>query len=1040
MSIVETVYLQKAGQFFNVSLNCRRIVPIEMSVQMESMFKQYLAWYNLERAKYGTNTAVLMQVGKFFEIYDRLNLTTNSTQTNIREIADLCSLNLSEARDPHDDNLLKLCGGFPEQSLPKFESQLVDAGYTVVVVIQVKNGKEKVEERIIDHISSPGIFDDRYNSVSRIQTAYDACLVGLLLEPNDKTSLCVGIAAVESQTGQTWSTELVMPFLQGQPNIDAIEPFFMVHPPSEVVAWWDGPEADAPTASQLRTWFRLGRETVLHIRTGPIKRPDVAAMRSAYSMQTSLQPHVVLGLERFPQAYRCLSTTLDFIREHLPSLLKSLRMNRHWIPENRVRLGNAALEQLNIISNNSECLLHWFKKTFTACGSRALRERLATPISDIGELRLRFARIDLLRGSVATPTLEKHLRSVYDLSRLHRKLSLGTLSVLEAQHLLSSYSSISELVRNFQNTPCTISNQEKVQTWLQTQADPWDLERMKLSAAIEIERFHPWKRNLHTNLDNLEDAWAACIADAKQFAASFAEPVQVIQGENSPIEFSITRRRFEKIQTKEMRFHPFSSKATAGLLESPASLQLQKRAAEIKRKWDEEQNEVWFRSLETWAQACNSLLDSRPISEFITAWIANLDVEFALARCATEYNLTTPEFQTTATSSCEITGLRHLIIERISSSTYVKHDVALGPPQAESTGPGAAANGLLIYGTNASGKSSLMKAVGIAVLSAQCGIPVAASSLKLSPYTAIFTRILSNDNLWASLSSFAVEMTEFRGILKYADARSLILGDELCSGTETRSATAIFSAGVQVLARRGAQFLFATHLHEITELPEIRSLAGVKFAHLGVEYNPTKRSIEYRRTLEAGPGEAMYGLEVCYGLDMDAEFLELANLNREKTSRYNSAVKITKCQICGSLNGLETHHIKYQSTAQNGFVDGGQGTHHASNLAVLCSYCHDQHHAGRIGISGWVDTSAGPVLKWALIQPTVIVAAAGAKGPAAAPAAQGPPEEIGNALRRLIASKKKEKEMIVELGKLSGEVVSVGQLRSWKRWLESGKN
>ena len=41
------------------------------------------------------------------------------------------------------------------------------------------------------------------------------------------------------------------------------------------------------------------------------------------------------------------------------------------------------------------------------------------------------------------------------------------------------------------------------------------------------------------------------------------------------------------------------------------------------------------------------------------------------------------------------------------------------------------------------------------------------------------TRILGNDNLWAGLSSFAVEMTEFREILRYADARSLVLGDEL---------------------------------------------------------------------------------------------------------------------------------------------------------------------------------------------------------------------------------------------------------------------
>ena len=174
---------------------------------MDSMFKQYLAWYHRERAKYGTNTAVLMQVGKFFEIYDRLNLTTNQTSTNIREIADLCSLNLSEAKDPQDTNLLKLCGGFPEQSLPKFESQLLEAGYTVVVVVQVKDNKDRVEERVIDHISSPGVFEERYTSVSRLvpaaEATADACLIGLLIEPNDKTSYHVGIAAIESQTGQT---------------------------------------------------------------------------------------------------------------------------------------------------------------------------------------------------------------------------------------------------------------------------------------------------------------------------------------------------------------------------------------------------------------------------------------------------------------------------------------------------------------------------------------------------------------------------------------------------------------------------------------------------------------------------------------------------------------------------------------------------------------------------------------------------------------------------------------------------------------------
>lgn len=993
---------------------------------METMFKQYLDWYHGQQPRYGPQTAILMQVGKFFEIYDKLDVRTNETSTNIREIADLCSLNLSESRDASNEHLIKLVGGFPEASLPKFEKQLVENGYTVVVIVQKKNNYDQVESRVIDHISSPAIFEDKYNTVSRIQTTSDACLVGLLIELNDANSYYVGITAIENQTGQTWSTETVMPLLQGTPNIDEIEPFFMVHPPAEVVVFMEqSASTEILTETRIRSWFRFPLQTIIHIRIQHTRSPLDIVMREAYSMKTSIPPHMVLGLERHPQAYRCLGATLEFIKEHIPSLLKSLRMNTHWVPENRVRLGNAALEQLNIISNNNECLFHWFNKTYTTPGRRALRERLVTPIADVAELRRRFVRIDFLHAN-PTPSLEKHLRSVYDLARLHRKLNLGTASITDIQHLLLSYNSIAELIQNFKLSPCEITASEKVLGWLNSRQAPWDVERMKLSAATEIDRRHPWKRNFYTNLDNLEDTWSRCISDAKAYTASFSEPIQVIQGEHHPIEFTITKKRFEKIQKSHMKFHPYSTKATTGILESPETIAFQKQAAEIKRKWDEEHSEIWFSCLEEWSSANNDLIETRPVSEFITSWIANLDVEFSLARAAIEYNLTTPELLEDSAASCEIDGLRHLIIERINThSQYVKHDICLGK---EGTPTGTARNGLLIYGTNASGKSSLMKAYGIAVLSAQCGVPVAATSIKLSPYTAIFTRILSNDNLWASLSSFAVEMTEFRGILKFADSRSLILGDELCSGTETRSATAIFSAGIQVLTRRGAQFLFATHLHEIADEPEIRNLTGVKFAHLGVVYNTATRRIEYKRTLEPSAGSSKYGLEVCYGLDMDAEFLELANRIRETTtSRYNTKVVVEKCEICSSTRDVETHHIKHQVTAHNGFVDAGQGTHHASNLTALCSVCHDAHHAGRIRIDGWIDTSQGRELKWEKMATAQVYITL--------PAEINHFETIKPKLRQLIASKTKERAMIVELAKLTGSEVSIGELRRWKKQL-----
>jgi DNA mismatch repair protein MutS len=429
-----------------------------------------------------------------------------------------------------------------------------------------------------------------------------------------------------------------------------------------------------------------------------------------------------------------------------------------------------------------------------------------------------------------------------------------------------------------------------------------------------------------------------------------------------------------------------------------------------------------------WSVSCDNPIQGTTISEFITNWVANLDTEYALARCAKMYDLITPEFISAEASNLEVTGLRHPIIERITTTNYVKHNISLGSATTDTSATGSAENGLLIYGTNASGKSSLMKALGIAVLCAQCGIPVAASTFKLSPYNSIFTRILSNDNLWSSLSSFAVEMTEFRAILKYADSRSLVLGDELCSGTETRSATAIVSAGIQTLVKRGAQFLFATHLHEISEIEAVRSLKQIKFAHLGVECNPLTKQIIYNRNLEPGPGKSLYGLEVCYGLDMDADFLELASQCRDRTgqSRYNSAVAVRRCEVCKSTKDLESHHIKHQAQSKNGFVESGLKTHATSNLTVLCDLCHKNHHSGKLAILGWQDTSEGRELRWQLAeinsQPTSKTDSTDERF-----------DMIKERLSILLSKGKKEKELLQILANEFTIQIKTSELRAWKK-------
>ena len=140
------------------------------------------------------------------------------------------------------------------------------------------------------------------------------------------------------------------------------------------------------------------------------------------------------------------------------------------------------------------------------------------------------------------------------------------------------------------------------------------------------------------------------------------------------------------------------------------------------------------------------------------------------------------------------------------------------------------------------------------------------------PYKSIFTRILSNDDLFKHLSTFAVEISEFRTILNHADEDSLVLGDELCSGTEVGSAKTIFTAGLNWLSKRNICHIFATHYHELAHLLEAKP--GVCNMHLQIDTSGTDLLFEYRYI--KGKAEKSYGIQVAKLAGLPAHVLEAA--------------------------------------------------------------------------------------------------------------------------------------------------------------------
>lgn len=339
------------------------------------------------------------------------------------------------------------------------------------------------------------------------------------------------------------------------------------------------------------------------------------------------------------------------------------------------------------------------------------------------------------------------------------------------------------------------------------------------------------------------------------------------------------------------------------------------------------------------------------IDELITYF----DLIYAKAYIAEKYNYCKPEIEKNDKSFVEVKELRHCLIEKIQQSElYVSNDITIGKGNNS-------LDGILLFGTNAVGKTSFIRALGISVVMAQAGLYVPASSYKYNPYKYIFTRILGNDNIFKGLSTFAVEMSELRTILRLANKNSLVLGDELCSGTESISAVSIFVSGIQTLEKLGCSFIFATHFHEIIGYDEITSLHNVGMKHMSVIYDLERDTLIYDRKLKDGPGTNMYGLEVCKSLSLPDDFLENAHKIRmkyhpesgsileQKVSHFNAKhIKGGKCEKCLQNLAVDVHHLIFQNEANDKGIIKKKGLtfnkNNTANLVNLCSKCHDEIH------------------------------------------------------------------------------------------------
>ena len=182
--------------------------------------------------------------------------------------------------------------------------------------------------------------------------------------------------------------------------------------------------------------------------------------------------------------------------------------------------------------------------------------------------------------------------------------------------------------------------------------------------------------------------------------------------------------------------------------------------------------------------------------------IAELDSAFARARFARDFDAAMPEF--TDRTELRLEAVRHPVLEdklRRENRAIVPMSLALGGDERV----------LVISGPNTGGKTVALKTTGVAVLSAQSGIPVAAQRAVLPLFDRVLVDIGDEQSIAADLSTFSAHMLNLKSMLESATPHSLVLADEMGTGTAPEEGAALAVALLDEFRAKNCIVLATTH-------------------------------------------------------------------------------------------------------------------------------------------------------------------------------------------------------------------------------------
>jgi len=984
-----------------------------------TIVKDYLDLTTKWKNEYGERTLVLMQVGSFFEAYGLVDDNNNIQGSNIVDFAEINDMAISRKNICVGKSKVVMAGfGLPQ--LDKYIKKLQEHGYTIVVYVQDSQSKNTTRS-LNGIYSPGTYFSNESkeltNNIICIWINYSSNkIIGIGEQINigiSNIDIFTGKTSLFEFTMPYYHNPCTYDELERyisiyNPNECVILSNLEEYIIDDIINF---------TNIQCSKIHKI----ILNTKNNKICNSDLHksaenAEKQIYQQEIIKRFYpfdneeiIINEIQNYCFASQSFCYLLDFVYKHNPNLVSKLSKPLYENYTERLILANHSLKQLNIISDNRyngklSCVSKLLNNCVTPIGKRKFQYNLLNPITDIEKLNKSYNITDYLLTTDWNKYKEL-LEEIRDLEKLKRKLVMKKITPKDFSIIYNNILLIDKinilinkdkiLKQYFQGE--NINNiKSKSETIKKIITDFFDLDKAK--HIDDINNISDSGNNSLKNMFFINKGLYEKVDNGYKKSIESRQLIECIRENFSNMikefEKSTKTTEFVKLhETPKMEPTLISTKRRTTFLKK--SFESREKSIELKYKSEFTDTDETFKldidnidfipyngnnsnvcitnsSIRNIAVSINNskneLLGILELyySEFVNKFIENNNIlddliqfisEIDILQCkcfiASKYNYCKPIITESEKSFFNFTGIRHCLIEQLNTrELYVTNDLELG-----NTNKKDYSNGILLYGTNAVGKSSFIKSIGICIIMAQAGLFVPCKTFEYYPYNYIFTRILGNDNIFKGLSTFAVEMSELRTILQFSNKNSLILGDELCSGTESDSALSIFVAGLEELHKNQSSFLFATHFHEIVKYEEVKNLNKIKLYHMEVMFDKITNKLVYDRKLKDGPGDSMYGLEVCKSLNLPQNFLTRAHQLRIKynnvyknildmeTSKYNSKKVKGICEMCNNNIGTEIHHLEYQKNANtNDYLEAGFHKNHVANLINICEDCHNNIH------------------------------------------------------------------------------------------------